>query len=59
MKSIRQLEREFVNSFDIEENEDVLLDSVQPTACPDGCEVEPDGTCCHGYRSISLLLGII
>lgn len=28
-------------------------------ACVDGCEVEPDGTCCHGYPSICKMLGVI
>ena len=34
-----------------------LMDSVQESA--DGCSVEPDGTCPHGYVSPSVLLGII
>ena len=33
-----------------------LFDSVQEAA--DGCSVEPDGTCPHGYMSPSRLLGI-
>ena len=33
-----------------------LFDSVQEAA--DGCSVEPDGTCPHGYKSPSRLLGI-
>ena len=36
-----------------------VFDSVVPTACPDGCEVEPDGRCCHGYPSALVFLGII
>ena len=35
----------------------MLSDSVQEAA--DGCSVEPDGTCPHGYRSPCLLLGVI
>ena len=34
-----------------------LMDSVAVTA--DGCIVEPDGKCEHGYSSPQLLLGII
>ena len=34
-----------------------IMDSVQEAA--DGCSVEPDGTCPHGYRSPSMLLGVI
>lgn len=26
---------------------------------PDGCKVEPDGKCCHGYDSWLLILGFI
>jgi hypothetical protein len=33
------------------------LDSVQEAA--DGCSVESDGICPHGYRSPAYLLGII
>lgn len=29
------------------------------TDCPDGCEVEPDGVCPHGYLSAARTLGII
>lgn len=30
------------------------------TDCPDGCYVEPDGHCCHGYEAAALtLLGIV
>ena len=48
------------NGFEsIEELGDVLFDSVQPAMCSDGCEVEPDGKCPHGFPSISLALGII
>jgi len=29
------------------------------TDCPDGCVVEPDGTCPHGYVSAGLSAGLI
>lgn len=27
--------------------------------CPDGCRVEPDGECSHGWKSWLLIIGII
>jgi hypothetical protein len=30
-----------------------------PTRCEHGCEVEPDGICPHGHKSMLLLLGMI
>ena len=36
---------------------EVCLDGEPcPTACPEGCEVEPDGTCPHGYASYLILM---
>lgn len=32
-------------------------DEDYPTRCPDGCRVEPDGYCPHGYRSLAQLAG--
>jgi len=29
------------------------------TDCPDGCVVEPDGHCSHGYESAGLTAGVI
>jgi hypothetical protein len=34
-------------------------DAMGETDCPDGCIVEPDGYCSHGYRSAGLTLGVI
>lgn len=46
--------------LDIEDLEEMILgDSNASTSCPHGCEVEPDGTCPHGYRSHLLELGFI
>jgi hypothetical protein len=28
------------------------------TDCPQGCKIEADGTCPHGYRSAGLTLGV-
>lgn len=51
------LEQAWLDDVDLEEA--WMFDSIVPTACPDGCEVEPDGRCCHGYSSPLLLLGLI
>jgi len=36
-----------------------LMDSIVPACCSEGCEVEPDGTCEHGFPSVLLKLGVI
>ena len=41
----------------IEQLEEWLMDGVCET--PDGCRVEPDGTCPHGQESWMLILGLI
>lgn len=38
---------------------DVIMDSVVPSFCSEGCEVEPDGICQHGHPSVLRGLGII
>jgi hypothetical protein len=43
---------------------DVLLESLEwedmgDTDCPEGCVVEPDGTCPHGYESAGLTAELI
>jgi hypothetical protein len=35
------------------------MDSIVPACCSEGCEVEPDGTCEHGYPSVLLAYGMI
>ena len=34
-------------------------DAMGETDCPEGCTVEPDGICPHGFKSAGLTLGII
>lgn len=34
-------------------------DSVCPSVCEEGCQVEPDGRCEHGYPSVLLAAGLI
>lgn len=38
---------------------DLLNDLYDNAVTADGCRVEPDGTCRHGYSSPLLLLGMI
>lgn len=37
----------------------VAFRSVVPTTCPLGCQVEPDGTCNHGFPSFLLSMSVI
>lgn len=39
--------------------EQVGNDSIVPACCDEGCKVEPDGHCEHGYPSVLLALGVI
>lgn len=45
------------------ENADMELedceDSTVPACCSEGCWVEPDGTCEHGFKSVLLEMGLI
>lgn len=56
-KAIRQQEKEHAENLGLEEVQDMVYDSTCETA--DGCNVEPDGICQHGYRSPLLVLGIV
>jgi len=57
-KSDKQAEIEkYAASLSDDEIEAMVMDSIVTTA--DGCEVEPDGHCPHGYPSPLLTLGII
>jgi hypothetical protein len=37
----------------------LVMDSVCPAMCDEGCEVEPDGRCEHGNPSLLIKLGMI
>lgn len=39
--------------------ETCLGEGWSPTRCPNGCVVEPDGVCPHGFKSVALELGFI
>lgn len=36
-----------------------LEEGYSPTRCPEGCPVEPDGICPHGFKSAALEYGLI
>ena len=40
----------------VDEND---FEMMGETDCPEGCSVEPDGTCPHGYESAGLTAGVI
>lgn len=42
-----------------EELREAVFDGVCGTPCEEGCDVEPDGECCHGYPSWLRLYGVI
>jgi hypothetical protein len=50
-------ERRWVNQLDFEDLEEIMWEGV--TEAFDGCPVEPDGRCPHGYRSPLLILGMM
>lgn len=43
----------------IEEDDADDDDLMGATDCPEGCHVEPDGTCSHGWKSAGLTAGVI
>lgn len=53
----KQEEWEHAKALTDDEINDMVLDSVVEAA--DGCSVEPDGQCPHGYRSPLIVLGYI
>ena len=56
-RSIKQIERDHATALNQTEVEELAFDDVVTTA--DGCSVEPDGKCPHGFRSPLLVLGLI
>lgn len=50
-------EQEYLKTLTFDQIEEMMFDGV--VECADGCEVEPDGKCPHGYSSPLLLLGYI
>ena len=40
--------------------EEMIFDERHcPAMCSDGCEVEVDGTCPHGFKSLALHMGVV
>jgi hypothetical protein len=56
-EAIEQEECDHAESLTDDELRDMVFDGVVETA--DGCTVEPDGECEHGYRSPLRVLGIM
>ena len=43
----------------LDELEAQLMSGVVEAACPESCEVEPDGHCPHGHPAWSIVAGIL
>lgn len=39
--------------------QELVMDSVVPALCSEGCQVEPDGFCPHGHPSVLIERGLI
>lgn len=50
-------EAEWVLDLEFEVLEHILFDGIADAY--DGCRVEPDGICTHGYKSPLILMGMI
>lgn len=48
------IEGEEITPFDVQ-----VDDYMGATDCPDGCQVEPDGRCPHGYDSAAITAQLI
>lgn len=53
-KRLTKLIADGMSPFDIEADE-----MMGDTDCPEGCVVEPDGHCYHGYFSAAITAGVI
>lgn len=61
-ESLAESKSEKLNQADTKYNEliETYFDEGWfPTKCSEGCVVEPDGKCPHGFQSIALELGLI
>lgn len=56
-KNRQAKEKAYIESLSQEDLEKMMFDGV--VECADGCRVEPDGSCLHGYSSPLILLGIL
>ncbi len=48
-----------MEDYSFEELEEMASQGFAPTDCPEGCIVELDGLCPHGYESKLMELGYI
>lgn len=48
-----------INVPTAEELEEMLSYGIAITDCPEGCEVEIDGECPHGYQSVFITMGLV
>lgn len=56
-KEKRRKEKQYVESLTQDQIEEMMFDGA--VECADGCSVEPDGKCPHGYSSPLILLGLL
>ena len=54
-----EIERKGSEADLVETLEICLEEGWAPTRCPEGCRVEPDGVCQHGFESVVLEDGLI
>jgi hypothetical protein len=59
MKSPQAAEELRAAIQDPEQRESDAYELMGQTDCPQGCLVEPDGTCPHGWESAGLTAGLI
>lgn len=52
-------EREGMSALDILEEECFGSRIGVPAMCSEGCEVELDGVCPHGFNSLALHMGVV
>jgi hypothetical protein len=57
LKTARQAELDHAESLDDQDLHDIAWEGV--AECCDGCRVEPDGQCPHGFSSPLIILGLI
>jgi hypothetical protein len=58
-KSIREIAEDEGHGDNVELLAAYMDEGAIPACCSEGCMVEPDGICPHGFKSIFLEAGII
>lgn len=59
MEATHDSERPNDGSPSVDDLWDMLDSGIADTDCPHGCQVEPDGVCPHGHKSVFLKMGLI